>query len=57
MRKSGLEPSLSELVVLRASEINSCADCVVHSRHARAKRESEDRLHLLIVGEDRPSAR
>ncbi|MCD7061318.1 carboxymuconolactone decarboxylase family protein [Pelagibacterium xiamenense] len=46
--QSWLEPSLVELVKLRASQINGCAPCItLHSREARAKGESEDRIYLL----------
>jgi alkylhydroperoxidase family enzyme len=37
VRQSGLEPSLLELVRVRASEINGCAYCVdMHTKDARA---------------------
>lgn len=45
---SGLEPSLMELVKTRASQINGCAYCIyVHTRDARAKGETEQRLYML----------
>jgi AhpD family alkylhydroperoxidase len=41
---SGLEPSLVELIKMRASQINGCAYCLhMHSRDARAKGETEER--------------
>ncbi|MDJ1159520.1 carboxymuconolactone decarboxylase family protein [Chelatococcus sp. SYSU_G07232] len=44
----GLEPSLLELVKLRASQINGCAHCLhMHARDARRAGESEMRIHLL----------
>lgn len=44
----GLEPSLMELVKMRASQINGCAYCMdMHSKDARAKGESEQRLYVL----------
>ena len=47
---TGLEPSLHELVKLRASQINGCAFCVdMHSRDARTAAETEDRLALVWV--------
>src|SRR5262245_55278115 len=47
---SGLEPSLLELVKLRASQINGCAYCVdMHSKDARTKGETEQRLYSLSV--------
>lgn len=48
--KLGLEPSLIELVKLRASQINGCAYCVdLHARDARKLGESERRLHAVAV--------
>jgi AhpD family alkylhydroperoxidase len=45
---SGLEPTLIELVKTRASQINGCAFCLhMHTRDARARGESEERLYLL----------
>lgn len=47
---TGLEPSLHELVKLRASQINGCAFCVdMHSRDARKAGETEERLALVCV--------
>lgn len=43
-----LEPSLIELVKMRASQINGCAYCIdLHSKDARAAGESEQRLYAL----------
>ena len=51
----GLDPRLMELVRLRASEINGCAYCVhMHSRDARAKGESDERLLQLAVWRESP---
>lgn len=48
--ESGLEASLLELVRLRASQINGCAYCLdMHSKDARARGESEQRLHSVVV--------
>ena len=50
VHKSGLEPSLLELVKSRASQINGCAWCLdMHTKDARAMGESEQRLYLLPV--------
>jgi len=50
-----LEPSLVELVKIRASQINGCAYCVhLHGRDARAKGESEDRVHLVVTWQESP---
>jgi AhpD family alkylhydroperoxidase len=52
---SGLEPSLIELVKTRASQINGCAYCIhLHTRDARARGESEERLYLLDAWRDSP---
>lgn len=51
----GLEPSLLELVKLRASQINGCAYCVdMHSRDARKHGESERRLYAIAVWREAP---
>jgi AhpD family alkylhydroperoxidase len=48
IRASGLEPSLLELVKIRASQINGCAYCLdMHSKDARAAGETEQRLYAL----------
>ena len=51
----GLEKSLIELVKMRASQINACAFCLdMHSRHARAGGETEQRLYLLDAWREAP---
>ena len=53
VNRSGLEPSLQELVKLRASQINNCAFCMdMHFREARQKGEREERLVLLSAWEE-----
>jgi AhpD family alkylhydroperoxidase len=48
VERSGLERSLLELVKTRASQINGCAYCIdMHTKDARARGESEQRLYLL----------
>jgi AhpD family alkylhydroperoxidase len=55
LRRSPLEQSLVELVKIRASQLNGCAYCVAtHVRAARARGESEERIHLLAVWRDAP---
>ena len=45
---AGLEPSLLELVKIRASQINGCAICLhMHAEEARRQGESEDRILML----------
>ena len=55
VRGSGLEPSLLELVKLRASQINGCAYCVdLHAKQARAAGETEQRLFAISVWRETP---
>jgi len=55
VKKLGLEPSLLELVKLRASQINGCAFCVdMHSSDARKAGETERRLHAVSVWRETP---
>lgn len=55
VRKSGLEPSLLELVKIRASQINGCAFCLdMHTKDARAAGEQEQRLYLLPAWREAP---
>ena len=52
---SGLEPSLLELVKMRASQINGCAYCLdMHSKDARAAGETEQRLYALNAWQETP---
>lgn len=54
-RHSGLEPSLLELVKMRASQINGCAFCLdMHSKDARAAGETEQRLYALNAWRETP---
>jgi AhpD family alkylhydroperoxidase len=55
VQKSGLEPSLIELVKTRASQINGCAFCIhMHTRDSRARGETEERLYLLDAWRESP---
>ena len=46
----GLEKSLTELVKIRASQINGCSHCLeLHSRRARIQGETEQRVILLAA--------
>ncbi len=50
-----IDPTLAELVKLRASQINGCANCInMHSADARAHGETEQRLYLLSAWRDAP---
>src|SRR6188508_2095573 len=54
-KSSKLEPSLIELVKMRASQINGCAYCLdMHSKDARAQGESEQRLYCLPAWRETP---
>lgn len=51
----GLEPSLIELVKIRASQINGCAICLhMHTRDARKRGETEERLYMLDAWRESP---
>jgi AhpD family alkylhydroperoxidase len=55
VRGSGLDPTLGELVKLRASYLNGCAYCVdMHSKDARAAGETEQRLYAVPVWRETP---
>lgn len=55
IKNSGLEQSLIELVLMRASQLNGCAYCLdMHSKDARAAGETEQRLYLLQAWRDAP---
>ena len=51
----GLEHSLIELVKIRASQLNGCANCLnMHTSDARKAGETEQRLHLLAAWHEAP---
>ncbi|WP_313804771.1 carboxymuconolactone decarboxylase family protein [Sphingobium sp.] len=51
----GLEKNLLELVKIRASQINGCANCLnMHTADARRMGETEQRLHLLAAWQEAP---
>lgn len=55
VRGAGLEPSLVELVKLRASYMNGCAYCIdMHAKDARAAGETEQRLYAVPVWRETP---
>src|SRR6476620_10104805 len=52
---SAVEPSLRELVKIRASQINGCAYCIdMHTKDARAHGETEQRLYALSAWRETP---
>ena len=54
-QSSKLEPSLLELVRMRASQLNGCAYCLdMHSKDARAAGETEQRLYTLSAWRETP---
>ena len=55
VRNCGIEHSLLELIKTRASQINGCAFCIdMHTKDARAKGETEQRLYALAAWEETP---
>jgi len=52
---SGLDPSLQELVRVRASQMNGCAYCIdMHTKDARHRGEDEQRLYALSAWRETP---
>ncbi len=55
IKNCGLEQSLIDLVMLRASQINGCAYCIdMHTKDARARGETEQRLYALDAWRETP---
>jgi AhpD family alkylhydroperoxidase len=55
LSQSGLEPTLLNLVNLRASQINGCAYCIdMHWKDLRAEGEKEQRLYGLDAWAESP---
>jgi AhpD family alkylhydroperoxidase len=53
---TGLDPTITHLVQMRASQMNGCAFCLdMHSKDARAIGEEESRLHLLPAWRESPA--
>jgi AhpD family alkylhydroperoxidase len=53
--QSSLEWNVIELVKIRASQINGCANCInMHTAEARAKGETEQRIYLLSAWREAP---
>jgi AhpD family alkylhydroperoxidase len=51
----GLDHSLKNLVVLRASQLNHCAFCIdMHTKDLRAMGETEQRIYLLDAWREAP---
>jgi AhpD family alkylhydroperoxidase len=50
-----MDPKLSELVKLRASQLNGCAYCIdMHTKDARLAGETEQRLYALSAWRETP---
>ena len=53
--EKSLDKTLVELVKIRSSILNGCANCInMHTADARAKGESEQRIYLLAAWADAP---
>jgi AhpD family alkylhydroperoxidase len=53
--ESGLEKSLLELVKIRSSQINGCANCInMHTFEARQAGETEQRIYLTSAWHEAP---
>ena len=52
---AAIDPGLCELVEIRASQINGCANCLnMHTVFARENGETEQRIYLLPAWRDAP---
>lgn len=52
---ANFDPTLAELVKLRASQINGCANCLnMHAADARENGETEQRIYLLPAWREAP---
>src|ERR1700761_8032513 len=52
---ANFDPRLTELVKIRASQINGCANCInMHASEAREKGETEQRIFLLSAWREAP---
>jgi AhpD family alkylhydroperoxidase len=52
---AGLDPILTHLVKIRASQINGCANCIsMHTAEARELGETEERIYLLNAWHEAP---
>jgi AhpD family alkylhydroperoxidase len=52
---AGIDPSLRELIRIRASQLNGCAYCIdMHTKDARAIGETEQRIYGLAAWQETP---
>ena len=55
LKNSGLDKKHSELIKIRASQINGCAYCInMHTKDARALGETEQRIYALSAWRETP---
>ena len=55
VQSSSLDPELLELVKVRASQLNGCANCVdMHTKDAQGIGMESQRLHLVVVWREAP---
>lgn len=55
VRGSGINPTLLELIKIRASQINGCAFCIdMHTKDARLNGETEQRIYALNAWRETP---
>lgn len=55
VNESGLDKTLTELIKIRASQINGCAFCLnMHTKEARQMGETEQRIYGLSAWEEAP---
>jgi AhpD family alkylhydroperoxidase len=51
----GIDPTLAELMLIRASQINGCSGCLsMHTRDARQHGETEERIDQLSAWRESP---
>lgn len=55
LSKTGIEPSLKDLIKIRVSQINGCAYCIdQHTKDARKMGETEQRIYALSAWRETP---
>jgi len=53
--QDGLDPTIAELIKIRASQLNGCAACLhMHTADARKNGETEERIFLLDAWRESP---
>lgn len=55
LSRVNLDPSLKELIKIRASQLNGCAYCIeMHTKQARMQGEAEQRIYALSAWKESP---